>query len=228
MNISKSFLLRSSAVLLTAAALYVPVRWYLKKGPQSSPHGQPAKPAAQDPAKTNEHEIKVLQAQLEKKPGHAPVLLRMAELARESGKPAEAAKHLRDALRGEPDNVEARLELGRALFDSGDAQGAIAETSAILRSHPKDTDALYNLGAIHANIGDFANAVKYWQEAVSAEPTSESGRRAKESLTQITKAAQVSGPNPHANGVPMSSPHGEGASNGELSDFIRSVAARSR
>ncbi|MBI4909012.1 MAG: tetratricopeptide repeat protein [Acidobacteria bacterium] len=226
MNISKSLLLRSSVVVLTAAALYVPVQRYRRKNPAVAPHAQPAKPATQDIAKTNEHEIKVLQAQLDKKPGHAPVLLRMAELAREAGKPAEAAKHLREALQSEPDLLDARLELGRALFDAGDPRGAIQETSAILRSHPKDTDALYNLGAIHANLGDFPNAVKFWQEAVSADPQSESGRRAKESLAQITKPAQVSGPNPHANGLPAG--HPTAGVDADVHDFIRSVAARSR
>lgn len=225
MKLSKLILIRAAAATLVAAAIYVPVSRYVLSKNGTAPSGPSVSASPQDVAKTKEHEAKVLQAQLEKKPGHTPVLLRMAELARESGKNKEAVKHLREAVRSEPGNTEARLELGRALFDLGDAQAAIQETSAILKTNPKDTDALYNIGAIYANTGDFANAVKFWQDAIQAGAATESGKRAKESLAQITKTPQVSGPNPHGGGMPGNHPP-VGDSSGEVSDFIRSIAAR--
>jgi predicted Zn-dependent protease len=71
------------------------------------------------------HEVKALEAELQKKPNHAPILLRLAQLARERDKPAEAIPPLRQILGEEPGILEARLELGRALYDTGDVQGAL-------------------------------------------------------------------------------------------------------
>lgn len=227
MNMSKRNFIRAACATLIAAAIYVPIHSYVLREKAPAPSSSSGEPSPhQDPAQNSDHERKVLQSQLEKKPGHVPVLLRMAELAREAGKPAEAVKHLREAVGAEPGNQEARLELGRALYESGDPQAAIRETSQILKSNPNDTDALYNLGAIYANVGDFSNAVKHWQDAIQAGAESESGKRAKESLTQITRTVQVSGPNPHANGMPVKANAGDPIDG--VSDFIQSVAARPR
>lgn len=225
MKLSKQILIRTAGAVLVAAAIYVPVNRYVLSKNETAPSGQSGPSSPQDVAKSKEHEAKVLQAQLEKKPGHAPVLLRMAELAREAGKTEEVVKHLREAVQNEPGNIEARLELGRALYDLGDAQAAIQETSTILKTNPKDTDALYNIGAIYANTGDFANAVKFWQDAIQAGAETESGKRAKDSLAQLAKTPQVSGPNPHGGGLPGGHPP-VGDSSGEVGDFIRSVATR--
>jgi Flp pilus assembly protein TadD len=127
-------------------------------------------------------ELENLQQQLSKKPDHTPVLLRMAQVAREMGKPAEAAQHLRQALQQEPKNREARLELGRALYETGDIGGAIKETQELLSKDPRDVDALYNLGAIYGNMKQDESARKYWLQAVATAPGSPSGQLAKQGL----------------------------------------------
>lgn len=131
------------------------------------------------------HEWRSLQEELKKKPGHAPILFRMAEIARAQGKPKEAADALGQILAQEASNVEARLELGRVLFEAGDIQGAIRETDQILRANPRHVDALYNLGAIYGNTGREDLARKYWAQAVAADPASPSGRQAKEALGRL-------------------------------------------
>lgn len=135
------------------------------------------------------HESKALEAELKRKPDHVPILFRLAELSREMGKPAEAVPHLRRILAQEPNNVEARLELGRALYDTGDVEGSLQETNRILQQNPDQVDALYNLGAIYANLNKDQVARQYWTRAVSSDPNSDSGRRAKESLQQLAKSA---------------------------------------
>ncbi len=68
------------------------------------------------------------------------------------------------------------------LFDSGDTEGAIQENDAILLEDPNHVDALYNLGAIYANNKQPALAVRYWQQAVSIDAMSDSGRSAQRGL----------------------------------------------
>ena len=99
------------------------------------------------PQPNSEHELKALGEQLKRKPGHAPVLFRMAELERAAGRHAEAAAHLREILKAEP-GKGSPLELGRALFEAGDVQAALAETASSLTGSRRNVDALYNLGAI--------------------------------------------------------------------------------
>ncbi|MFB3906282.1 MAG: tetratricopeptide repeat protein [Acidobacteriota bacterium] len=134
----------------------------------------------------DEHEVRALHQALEKKPDHSPILIRLAVLAAAKGQSADAIRYLRAALQHDPGNVEARLELGRALFDSGDVQGAITETRKILDRQPQNPDALYNLGAIYGNVGNREMAEKYWRTLLAASPESESGKRARVSLSQLS------------------------------------------
>src|ERR1039458_6902122 len=97
----------------------------------------PARPAAvqDNPA----HELKELAVQLQKKPGHLPVLMRMAQLEHDQGKLAEAEAHLREALAGEPGNADVNLELGLVLYEKGDRNEALKETERALAIDRKST-----------------------------------------------------------------------------------------
>ncbi len=136
-------------------------------------------------AREQEHELRVLETSLKQNPDHAPILVRMAQVSRDLGKPAESLRHLQEAVKADPKNPAARLELGRALFESGDVQGAIRETEQLIRLDPGNTDGLYNLGAIYGNLGQDDRAREYWKKAVSIDPDSESGRRAQNALKQL-------------------------------------------
>ena len=149
----------------------------------SEAHAPPAKPAA---AQENPgHELKELEVQLQKKPGHLPVLMRMAQIEHDQGKLEEAAAHLRDAVSSEPGNADAHLELGRVLYEKGDRDEALKETEQALTINPKNVDALYNLGAISANSGNTERAVSYWESAVATAPGSESGEKARDGLSRL-------------------------------------------
>ena len=140
-------------------------------------------PAPQDPT----HEKAALEEELKKKPDHAPILLRLAELARDAGQPKQAAEYLKRAVATDAKNVDARLELSRTLYEINDVDGALAETKRLLVDHPNQIDALYNIGAIYANLGKTDLARKYWTQAVATDPNSESGRKSADALSKITR-----------------------------------------
>jgi tetratricopeptide (TPR) repeat protein len=145
-----------------------------------------APPAPQATLKDNPaHELKELAVQLQKKPGHLPVLMRMAQIEHDQGELAEAATHLREALVSEPANADVHLELGRVLYEKGDWNEALKETEQALAINPKHPDALYNLGAIHANLGDTGRARSYWEKAIASDPESDSGKKAREALVRL-------------------------------------------
>jgi cytochrome c-type biogenesis protein CcmH/NrfG len=134
------------------------------------------------------HEKASLEEQLKKNPGHPPILMRLAELERDAGKPAGAVPYLKKILEQDPKHEEARLELGRALYDTGDSDGALRETKQLIADHPANVDGLYNLGAIYANQNQFGLAREVWSKAVALGSQSDSGRKAQDGLSKIGTA----------------------------------------
>lgn len=183
---------RTSRIALAAAAavaVFVALTWaiHLKDTPSPIGKGPPADSAPPpSPAVDRRHEAMALESQLQKKPNHVPILIRLAQIARENGKPAEAIPYLRKIIQLEPKNTEARLELGRSLYDTGDVTGAMEQTNKLLNEDPKNADALYNMGAIYANSSKPEVARDYWKRAVASDPASDSGKRAAESLQRLS------------------------------------------
>jgi tetratricopeptide (TPR) repeat protein len=144
----------------------------------------------QDPGKLqgDVHEEKALDLALQKKPGHIPVLLQLAQIESAKGQFGEAERHLQQIVDAEPANIAARLELGKIKFQMGDVAGALGNTQAILKSNPTQPDALYNLGAIYGNLGDKQRALEYWNRLLSTAPNSESGKHARQLIGQLQKS----------------------------------------
>lgn len=131
------------------------------------------------------HEKASLEEELRKKPGHTPILLRLAEIASAEGNAKGAIEYLNQAVASDAKNADARLELGRALYDSGDIEGGLRETQQLLADHPDNVDGLYNLGAIYANQNQPVLARQYWNRAVEVGPNTDSGRKSKDALTRL-------------------------------------------
>jgi Flp pilus assembly protein TadD len=142
--------------------------------------------AGQDAA----HEARMLAGALEKKQDHTPILMRLAQLASQGGRHADAQRYLHQILQHEPGNVEARLELGRELFETGDVTGALEQTNAILKTDANHTEALFNLGAIYGNLGNTRMARLHWDRLIAVAPESESGRRARQMITMLPPDAR--------------------------------------
>ena len=178
----KWLLLGAFAIVVGACTVFL-----LRVTPGANPPAAARKTAPQPKpgVETPDHELKALAVELEKKPGHVPVLMRMAQIERDKGNLAGAASHLQEAVKTEPGNADARLELGRVLYEKGDVGSAIAQTEKILESNPNQVDALYNLGAIYANLGNAERARSYWKRAVAAGAGAESGRKAKDALAKL-------------------------------------------
>jgi tetratricopeptide (TPR) repeat protein len=141
--------------------------------------------AADRPISDGQHEKEILKLALEKSPGHAPVLLRLAEIESEDGHLEESAGHLRRILQADPGNQEANLELGKVLFQLGDVRGAIEHTEAILHTHPTYEAALYNMGAIYANIGNKRRALEYLEKIAALHSNSENAKKAQLMLSRL-------------------------------------------
>ena len=169
------------AILAGALVLYLGIRF---TSPRTVDHAKPAG-AVSAPKDDKKHEAKILAEALKKKPQHAPVLLRLAQLSEEAGNHSEAAKHLQEILLQEPNNTDAQLELGRVLFALGDVAGAIEQTKKIVDRQPAHADALYNLGAIYGNLGQTSLAREYWNRLIAAAPHSESAGRARTGMSQL-------------------------------------------
>jgi tetratricopeptide (TPR) repeat protein len=182
------------AVVASAVILYrgLPARRRGSPPSQGAGRSQPPEIAnLVQPEKfsSDAHEAKVLAMALEKKPGHTPVLLKLAKIESEEGRYQDASRHLREIVSKEPGNAEARLELGKVLFQLGDVRGAIEQTQAILEVHPDYADALYNLGAIYGNIGNRDRAMEYWKRLVALDPHSESGQKAEQMMNRLRASA---------------------------------------
>jgi cytochrome c-type biogenesis protein CcmH/NrfG len=179
-----------AASLTAAVAIYWGFTQLTGPRPAATNSGEavsePAAEAAGHAQGSDPHEWQMLQQQLEAKPGHVPILLRMAQIALERRETSEAARLLRQAVEQEPGNLDARLELGRALYESGDMAAAITETEQILKSDPNHVDALYNLGAIYANTNQVEQARSFWTRAVASDPGSESGHKAEIGLKHLS------------------------------------------
>ena len=119
-------------VIIAVVPLAIGIGTLLVLNKMMSPSGSKSSPATtetqsavpQNPA----HERAALEEELKKKPGHPPILLRLAEMERDAGRPAGAVQYLRQILEQDSKNEDARLELGRMLYDSGDIEGALKET----------------------------------------------------------------------------------------------------
>jgi tetratricopeptide (TPR) repeat protein len=189
----KKRVLKAAVLAATTSVLLLAMFWDFE-GPklEVASSAETSDAGANSPApidKPDGHEAKMLAGALKKKPDHTPVLMRLATLASQEGRSAEARKHLEDVLRNEPENQDARLELGKLLYETGDVAGAIEQTRRILKGDPDSPDALYNLGAIYGNVGNRDLALQHWERLIARAPETESGRRAKQMIGQLKGAA---------------------------------------
>jgi len=175
----------TTAIAVAVGGLILGSLWWITSYPPDPSKPVTASQGSAAAPQNPEHEKASLKELLQPNPGHTPILMRLAELEREAGRPAGAVPHLRMILEKEPANEEARLELGRALYESGDVEGATSETRRLVTDHPGNVDGLYNLGAIYANENHLDLAKQYWAKAVVASPASDSGRRAQDALLKL-------------------------------------------
>ena len=88
------------------------------------------------------------------------------------GRWSEAAKHLEDTVRLQPDSPEIQYTLGAALENLGRVTEARARYEAALRLKPEYPEAHNNLGLLLLRQGDAAQALPHLKETVRLDPDS--------------------------------------------------------
>jgi len=183
-----------SAAIAGALGLFLTILlWFIVRAGNAADPSDAVNGASQSPA----HQKAYFEAQLQRNPGHAPLLVRLAQVERSMNQNAEARQHLEQAISSDPNATDARLELGLVCAQTGDIAEAVRQYQSVLRQDPHQVDALYNIGLIAANGGDLDQARQYWTTAARFGPNRESGRLAAANLAKMgvaqnpsTKAAQ--------------------------------------
>jgi len=86
------------------------------------------------------------------------------------GRTDEGIRHLREAVRLEPDFAMAHNRLALALDGRGDHAGATVELAEVVRLMPESAEAHSNLGASLAKEGKIAEAIAEFSQAVLLDP----------------------------------------------------------
>jgi tetratricopeptide (TPR) repeat protein len=84
----------------------------------------------------------------------------------------EAAIHLREALRLNPDYAEAHYNLGALLQRRGQHAEALREHTEALRLKPDLSEALYSIGVCEQALGRLEQAIGHYSEALRLQPGS--------------------------------------------------------
>lgn len=93
-------------------------------------------------------------------------------------RPAEAADSLEKYLAENSQDFEVRSRLAQIYLDQNQVEKAIAHLQAIHAAHPQQPGVVEALGAASSRLKKFADAEKYYREAIAAQPGSAGLRRA--------------------------------------------------
>ena len=94
----------------------------------------------------------------------------VASVLASAGRPAEAALHLREALRDDPHNADLRLTLALELEANLDTRQAIAELQTAARDNPRDARTHAALGMVLWNGNRTAEAIAELRTAANLDP----------------------------------------------------------
>jgi tetratricopeptide (TPR) repeat protein len=172
---------KSAAIAGGLGLLLMILLWFIVRAGNAEDPSGVVSGASQTPA----HQKAYFEAQLQKNPGNAPLLVRLAQVERSLSQNAEARRHLEQAISSNPNAMDARLELSLVCSQTGDVTEAVRQYQEVLRQDPHQVDALYNLGRIAANSGEFDAARQYWTAAAQYGPNRESGRLAAGNLAKL-------------------------------------------
>lgn len=96
----------------------------------------------------------------------------LGKLLHEAGKPEEAEKALRDAVKYENGSIEARIELGSVLVLQKKTEEALQIFDEIIQLAPDNYQAWYNRANVSGRLKRWKDAVKAYREAARIKPES--------------------------------------------------------
>jgi len=166
-------------IILAAIAAYV---LYQKKNQP----GTNAEVHANVPAETKGliAEIQRLKNIVEQNPSDMFSTLRLANSLQDAGLYDQAITYYKRYLAEDEQNADARVDMAICYFERGDSKTAISEIEQAIKYNPNHQLAYFNLGIITLTAGNLETATKYFQKAISIDPNSDVGKRAKEFLKQ--------------------------------------------
>jgi tetratricopeptide (TPR) repeat protein/mono/diheme cytochrome c family protein len=119
----------------------------------------------------------LMRHRLEIDPGNAAAHFNLGALLLGRKDYAAAIPHLRDALRGEPEQLMALNDLGVALESQGRIDEALAQFQHALRLEPGYTSARFNLGNGLAGQGKWKEAAAEYRQILSADSSDTAARK---------------------------------------------------
>jgi tetratricopeptide (TPR) repeat protein/mono/diheme cytochrome c family protein len=112
----------------------------------------------------------LLEKASQRSPNDAIVHEQLALAYAQSGRYADAAQQLKDALRLSPADPQIHAMLSQVVEATGDLRQAIAEQREALRLNPSDADGWNNLGVLEARAGNSAAAREDFEHALRIAP----------------------------------------------------------
>jgi tetratricopeptide (TPR) repeat protein len=103
-------------------------------------------------------------------PSHKALLGLRGSLADLEGNRAEAERLLREAVLGDPADVQSRTRLGHVLEETGRLDEALAQYTDALRKAPNNAEARNYAGNVYRMKGDLVRAEALYREAIEADP----------------------------------------------------------
>jgi Flp pilus assembly protein TadD len=126
--------------------------------------------AASAPADTRAQALSAIAAMLEVTPREKTLLIASGVLLDATGRSAEGAARLGEAVSVDPADTGTRILLAGALRRAGDSSAARREIERVMRNAPRSVDALIVKADIERNAGDLAGAVATLTRASALDP----------------------------------------------------------
>ena len=159
--------------------------------PDDDVHKQLKNQGSTSPGKENvseEYKKKLagLKEAVDNNPSDTLAMREYADFLSASHKMNEAIPYYQKILEINPKRSDIYFSLAVVYFNKQDYKKCEDENNKVLTFDPKNQMALYNLGAIAATQGKKDKAKKFWNEVISINAQSETGKLAQESLGKLS------------------------------------------
>jgi len=136
--------------------------------------------ASEIPAK-----IKALVEKLKQNPASPELNIQVGNQLFDIGNFSEASGYYQRALVTDSGNVAARIDLAVCFFNVENYDQAIKNMRIALRLAPDHQKGLFNMGVMYMAVGQQDSTQKYWKHLISAFPSSDEAKRARELMQNM-------------------------------------------
>ncbi|MGE5351190.1 MAG: zinc-ribbon domain-containing protein [Acidobacteriota bacterium] len=130
----------------------------------------------------NVQRINELEAAVKKDSTNLNTVLELAHLLNDSGMKDRSVPYYQMYLRRNPMNADVQVDLGVVYYEMQQYNTAKMRMRKGLAINPRHQIANFNMGIVNLAAGSIDSAKIWWNKAVTIDPTSEIGKKAKELL----------------------------------------------